>query len=116
VFAPLCVVRKVKEKNKSMAFFKKNKQEAATVQPKAKIIKETKCTCNACGKIWNYGKKDMDEQKSAKLANAGKAMMCCGGCLPALLIQDKKVVDLAKCPQCGSRNIKSEDVSYEVAQ
>jgi hypothetical protein len=98
-----------------MAFFKK-KQEATATQPTVKIIKETKCTCNACGKVWNYGKKDMDEQKNAKLANASKGLLCCSGCWPALLIQDKKVIDLTKCPECGSRNIKTEEVSYEVVK
>jgi hypothetical protein len=98
-----------------MTLFNK-KQDVEVSQAKVKIIKETKCTCNACGKVWNYGKKDLDEQRQAKLSNTGKSLMCCGGCLPALLIQDKKVVDLTKCPECGSRNIKTEEVSYEVAQ
>jgi hypothetical protein len=97
-----------------MALFKK-KLKAEVVQSKVKIIKETKCTCNACGRVWNYGKKDMDEQRSAKLNQVGKSLMCCGGCLPALLIPNKEVIDLAKCPQCGSRNIKTEEVTYEVA-
>lgn len=97
-----------------MAFFKKKD----SAPPQVKSITETKCTCNACGKIWHYGKQDKVEQQSAKLANAGKAMMVCGSCgcgTPlALLIPDKKVMDLTKCPQCGSKNIKTEEVSYEV--
>lgn len=79
-----------------------------------KAIQETKCTCGACGKIWHYGKKDILEQKSNNLANVGKKMMCCGGCAPALLIKDKPVIDLGKCPQCGSKNAKCEQVEYEV--
>ncbi len=81
---------------------------------KKKIIKEKKCTCNVCGKIWHYGKEEISEQKGNKLANVGKAMMCCGGCWPALLIQDKKVVNLNQCPQCSSKNVKCEEVEYEV--
>ncbi len=97
-----------------MSFF--SKKEGAVAETEKKTIKETKCTCNACGKIWHYGKKDLSEQRSAQLANASKALMCCSGCWPALFIKDKKVSDLTQCPQCGSRNIKTEEVSYEVAQ
>lgn len=80
----------------------------------SKTIKETKCVCNVCGKIWHFGKKDESEQKLNKMANAGKALACCGGCIPALLVKDKKITDLNQCPQCNSKNIKCEEVKYEV--
>jgi len=48
------------------------------------------------------------------MQNLGKSMMCCGGCLPAVLIPDKKVIDLNKCPKCGSKVIKKEEVIHEV--
>lgn len=88
----------------------KSKEKKAPVQS----VKETKNTCNACGKVWHYGKQEVREQKMNAIHNAGKAMSCCGGCMPALLIKDKQVVDLKKCPSCGSKNIKTEEVSYEV--
>jgi len=79
-----------------------------------KIIQETKCTCSACGNIWYYGKQEKSEQTANALSNLGKGMMCCGGCLPAALIPDKKNIDLNKCPKCGSRAIKKEVVDHEV--
>ena len=79
-----------------------------------KTVKETKSTCKACGNTWYYGKKEMADEASAALHNAGKSMMCCTGCLPALLISDKKVVELNKCPKCGSKAVTSETVSHEI--
>lgn len=79
-----------------------------------KIVKETKCTCSACGNLWFYGKQEKLESTSAALDNLGKSMMCCSGCLPAAFIPDKKVLDLNKCPKCGSRAIKKEEIQHEV--
>ena len=79
-----------------------------------KQIRETKCTCSACGNIWFYGKEEALEQTGAAMSNLGKSMMCCGGCLPAVLVPDKKVVDLTKCPKCGSKAVKKEQVIHEV--
>ncbi len=79
-----------------------------------KKIKETKCTCKACNNVWYYGKEDVRESRSNKLHNASKAMMCCGGCLPALLVKDKKVENLNKCPKCGSKAILKEVVVHDV--
>lgn len=78
-------------------------------------ISETRCTCSACGNVWHYGKSDEIENFGNSMANAGKAMMCCTGCFPALLIPDKKVQNLKeKCPKCGSRAIKAEKITHEV--
>ena len=79
-----------------------------------KIIKETKNTCKACGKVWFYGKLDVAQQQAAAIQNIGKSLSCCTGCLPAVFIPDKKVIDLNKCPNCGSKAIVSEEVTHEV--
>ena len=106
------VVQIVKNRKKKPEEKKAEIKESKS--PKTKTIQETKCTCNACGKVWHYGKQDKLQNFGAAMGNCGKASMCCGGCVPALLIPDKKVVDLTKCPECGSKNIKSERVEYEV--
>lgn len=80
----------------------------------AKTIKETKNTCKACGNVWFYGRQDVAQQRAGALHNASKAMMCCGGCLPAAVIPEKKVVDLNKCPKCGSKAVVSEEITHEV--
>jgi len=81
-----------------------------------KIIKETKCVCVECGKVWHYNKKDSFENNMNKISNAGKAMSCCGGCVPALLIKDKKVTDLKRCPSCNSQNVKCEEITHEITE
>ena len=77
-------------------------------------IKETKCTCAACNHTWYYGKQEVFKNLGNDLQNAGKSMMCCTGCVPAALIPTKDKVDLGKCPNCGSKAIRKEDVIHEV--
>jgi len=85
-------------------------------KPKVELkeIRETKCTCKACGNFWFYGKTDENEEKMNKLHNASKALACCGGCLPALFIKEKEVRDLDKCFKCGSKAVKKETVIHNV--
>jgi len=89
-------------------------ENSSAVEKTGKQIQETKCTCQACEHVWYYGKQDVKLNKANALSNASKSMMCCGGCAPALLIPDKKVVDFNKCPKCNSAAIKKEEVTYEV--
>lgn len=99
-------------------------KEKKVKEKRIKQIKETKCTCKACGKVWFYGKSeamenfgDKMQSASSSMSNAGKDMMCCTGCLPALFIPEKKekdVKDLNKCPECGSRAIEKEVVVHNV--
>lgn len=80
----------------------------------AKQIRETKCTCSACGNVWFYGKEDSTIAVGNAMSNCGKSMMCCSGCFPAAFIPDKPVTDLNKCPKCNSRAITKEIVIHEV--
>jgi hypothetical protein len=79
-----------------------------------KTITETRCTCAACGNVWHYGKADVLQNVGNAMQNAGTSMMCCTGCAPAILVPDKKVVDLNKCPKCGSTAVTKETVEHEV--
>lgn len=81
---------------------------------KVKEIRETKCTCTVCGNVWHYGKEEVQKNNSAKTLQIGKKMMCCGGCFPALLIPNEPIVDLDKCPKCGSKAVKKEIVTHHV--
>jgi hypothetical protein len=83
-------------------------------EKQTKTIKEKKCVCAECKKIWHYDKRDVSENNINALGNASKALACCGGCIPALLISDKKVVDFTRCPACNSKNVKCEEISHEV--
>ena len=77
-------------------------------------IRETKCSCNACGNVWHYGKEEVTKNTAAKMHQVEKAMMCCGGCFPALLIPNQQVVDLDKCLKCGSKAVRKEVVTHHV--
>jgi len=89
-----------------------------------KNISETKCTCQACGNIWYYGKREEIQNKAERISNLGKSMsnsgsdmMCCGGCLPAAFLPREKITpikDLNKCPKCNSQAIKKEIVTHQV--
>lgn len=102
----------------------RNKSSVAGSQITGKRIQETKCTCQACGNIWYYGKQEARAISAQNMANCGNAMsntgsdmMCCGGCLPAIFIpkrQDVQVKDLNKCPKCNSSAIRKEEVIHEV--
>lgn len=91
---------------------------------KIKKIKETKCTCKACGEVWYYGKQEAIENFGERMknignqmSNTGSDMMCCTGCLPAAFLprkQEKEVRDLNQCPKCGSKAVKKEEVVHEV--
>ena len=78
-------------------------------------LQETKCTCGSCGHVWYFGKTDALENAGNAMSNLGKSMTFCSGCAPAILIKDKKVVDLRKCPKCNSKNVKCEKVIHEIA-
>jgi ribosomal protein L7/L12 len=97
-----------------------------------KVIKETKCVCQACGNIWYYGKQEEWEIRSKKFENAaiemknignslsgaGSSMMCCGGCFPAAFMPREQMAskniikDLNKCPKCNSSAIKKETITH----
>ncbi len=82
-------------------------------------VKETKCTCAACGNTWFYGKQDKREQTANEMHNVGKSLLTCGTCGTPLgclfwLMPEKKVVDLGKCSKCGSKAVKKEVVIHHV--
>lgn len=95
---------------------KKEKKSNITAQKPIKVrqITETRSACKACGNIWFYGKSDSLEQAGNAMSNCGKSTMCCT-CSPLfMLVPNKKVTDLNKCPKCGSRAIIKEKVIHDV--
>jgi predicted RNA-binding Zn-ribbon protein involved in translation (DUF1610 family) len=75
-----------------------------------KQIQETRCTCLACGKIWYYGKSDVYASYAAKSRNIARSLSCCS---PVSLFRREKT-DLTKCPNCGSKAVKKEQIIHEV--
>ena len=82
-----------------------------------KHIKEIKCKCNQCGKVWHYLEKEEKRVKS-QIGWSGCGQMTC--CLPVQLYSkqeggkwEQELDKFKKCPKCGSHNIKKENVYYE---
>jgi hypothetical protein len=78
-----------------------------------KQIQETRCTCSACGKVWFFGKSDIYQSYSGKLRNAGKTISGCTCCWPMSYMSREKT-DLEKCPNCGSKAVKKEQIIHDV--
>lgn len=81
-----------------------------------KQIEETRCTCNACGKVWFFGKIDHSRNQVKELYNMCKigTAHTCPCCYPLNFFEGRNVVDLEKCPNCGSKAISKEQVIHEV--
>lgn len=90
----------------------KMKNKGSDGHQMTKKISETRCTCNSCQNVWHYGMKDVLSNLGAASDNCGNTASPCGCCGGA---SKQKIVDLDKCPKCGSRNIKKEKVVHEVS-
>jgi len=82
------------------------------------MIKEIKCKCNQCKKVWHYLP---SEEKSMKTQQLGNAMVGVGSCCsPVGGLYSNKAQDLARqlnkfkqCPECGSSDITKKTIEYE---
>ena len=81
-----------------------------------KHIKEYRCKCNQCGKIWHYLESDEKRIKKQILTNACGQMQCC---LPLQMYSnnernkwEQECDKLNKCPECGSGDISKEEKYY----
>ena len=99
---------------------RKIKKEDKQLEKEGKI-KEIKCKCNACGKVWHYLEKDLKLIKKQQAGNAlTGAGMYAGCCSPFGALFSNKAIDLKKeadrfdkCPECNSSNIKKTTIYYE---
>lgn len=79
-----------------------------------KKVEETRCTCTACGKVWYYGKREVYGNFSKKLRNAGKDISGATCCCWPMSYMNREQTDLDKCPNCGSKAVKKEQISHDV--
>ena len=82
-----------------------------------KKITEIKCRCNQCGKIWHYLEQE-EKRVKGQLCWSAYGMMTC--CLPLQLYSkqqagrwEQELDKFKKCPNCGSGDIKKEEITYE---
>ena len=83
-----------------------------------KHVKEIRCKCNECGKVWHYLEDDEKNLKRQAKSNALIGCAMCGNPFGALFSNkaidtNKELNKLKKCPECGSQNIKKESIFYE---
>jgi DNA-directed RNA polymerase subunit M/transcription elongation factor TFIIS len=99
---------------------KKEKEEKIIKEgydPK-KHVKEIKCKCNQCGKVWHYLESEMKSIKSQQTSNACIGCGSCGSPTGAYFSNkaadlDRKAKELQKCPNCGSSDVTKTEVFYE---
>ncbi len=87
------------------------------VETEGKVM-EFKCKCNQCGKIWHYLPKEISDLRTQQIGNAMiGASMCCnpfGALFSNKAIESRRQIEkFNKCPECGSSDIKKEEVWYE---
>ena len=85
-----------------------------------RMIKEIKCKCNQCGKIWHYlESREKEIEKNIKTnagIQAGFAFFNVGAATQAkrnVEAQQDLLDKLKKCPECGSHDITKKDIYYE---
>ena len=82
-----------------------------------KHIKEVKCKCNQCGKIWHYLEQEEKRVKDQILWGACGQMTCC---LPLQLYSkhetgkwEQESDKFKKCPKCGSNDVSKTTIYYK---
>ena len=96
---------------------KKNEITKETFNPKLHVA-EYKRICNECGKVWHSL---ADREKQLKINLVGDLCGVCGTCGSPHQAQysrnfdanDSSLVQIKKCPQCGSGNYTETVIYYE---
>ena len=78
--------------------------------------KQYKSTCNSCGQVWYYTKKDLFVAKQNNRLNQAKkdfgagSFLLGGGLLSMAIMASPELPTFSayQCPRCGSRNVIRE--------
>lgn len=94
--------------------FKEKKGKSKEMKSQGKI-KEIKCTCNQCKKVWHYLPKDERGQKTEEFGkDLIQSTACC--CNPIGILVGglrKRPRPLDQCPKCNSKNVSKKEIYYE---
>ncbi|MBM2820918.1 MAG: hypothetical protein HW405_678 [Candidatus Berkelbacteria bacterium] len=118
----------IKDKAESCKFCKttitaadREKELSLRPTPRPKELKEIKNTCQGCGHTWFYDRSDQLKNFGEKMDVVSDDLVktsCCCLFFPlgflTFLIPKKKVIDLNRCPKCGSKAIKKETVTHNI--
>jgi putative component of membrane protein insertase Oxa1/YidC/SpoIIIJ protein YidD/uncharacterized OB-fold protein len=102
------------EASKHEAVHKKKKD---ILKEDLKQVKEVKCKCKECGKVWHYLQSEYNDLSSSAMNNAVLGFSNCGSfrgdsATNKSLEYRRRADALRKCPECGSRNFDEQIVSY----
>lgn len=82
-----------------------------------KHVKEIKCKCNQCGKVWHYLEEE-EKKINAQIGWSACGQMTC--CLPLQLYSkneggkwEQQKDKFKKCPECGSHDITKKSIYHE---
>ena len=82
-------------------------------------VKEIKCKCNECGKVWHYLESEVKKLKDEQTKNACISVSTFG-CIPSQAYflgeaqkKEKQAKELNKCPNCGSWNVTKTVIYYK---
>lgn len=83
-----------------------------------KHVKEIKCKCNQCGKVWHYLESDVSQLRVRGVANAlGGCGTCCNPFSFYMLNKANEAGDqikkLQRCPECNSSDVTKKTVYHE---
>ena len=81
-------------------------------------IKEIKCKCNQCGKVWHYLE---SRKKQLKQQITGNTLFTCATCCSPFAMFTankandlrKQLEDLEKCPECGSADVTIKEIWHK---
>ena len=112
-----CMERFKKKKLKDKQRDKEQKEKDKEMEAKG-TIKEFKCKCNQCGKVWHYLESDFKSVKSQQMSNALiGAGMCCnpfGAYFSNKSLEQGREADkFNKCPSCNSADITKTAIYHE---
>jgi len=83
-----------------------------------KHIKEIKCKCNQCGKVWHYLESTKKSIESQQLSQGCAGCATFGSPVGSYFFQKSKELDekkeaFDKCPNCGSIDVTKSVLYYE---
>ena len=114
-----CKNKFTEKRNKEEMNLLKKSIEEKEMESKG-MVKEFKCKCNQCGKIWHYLESREKELEKNIKSNAGSqaafALFNVGAALQAkrnVEAQQDLLDKLKKCPECGSHDITKENIYYK---
>ncbi|MFA5953841.1 MAG: hypothetical protein WC812_04575 [Candidatus Pacearchaeota archaeon] len=119
---PMLLFYKSKTTRKIISYAKEyEKNYSKEIEKKKRMVQEYERKCKKCGKIWHSLKNEEDLlRKTSLLSGIAGVGTAIGGNLSAsaqtnrnLQASANRLIDLQKCPKCGSQNYSEKITEFE---